>query len=96
MTGTLATLTVQLAGLLVAAAMLLGAAVLASSRSVRAALGVFLDLLLAAGLLRLAVASTWDAIAAAAAIVVIRKLAVSSLTRSLPLPRLGPTVRPRR
>lgn len=94
MTVPLADLVVELAGLLVAAAILLGAAVLASARSVRAALGVFLDLLLAAGLLRLAVASTWDAIAAAAAIVVVRKLAVSSLTRSLSMP--GPTLGPRR
>jgi len=61
-------------------AVLLATAVLVATRSVRVALPVLLDLLLAAGLLRLAIVDTWNAIAVAAAVVVIRKLAVAGLT----------------
>jgi hypothetical protein len=63
------------------AAVLCGAGVLLVTWSVRAALPVFLDLLLAAGLLRLAVTDSWTAIGSAAAVVV-RKLAVAGITRS--------------
>lgn len=61
------------------AAVLLSALTVASRASPRTALNIFLDLLLAAGLLRLAAANTWSAIASAAAVVAIRKVAVSRL-----------------
>ena len=64
-----------------AGALLLGGLILLSTRSVRTALPVFLDLLVAAGLLRLATADTWQAIAGAAAVVAIRKLAATALTQ---------------
>jgi hypothetical protein len=71
-----------------ASALLVGGLVLAATRSGRAALPVFLDLLLAAGLLRLAVADTWQAIAGAAGVIAVRKLAVSALAP--PVPRQAP------
>ena len=61
------------------AAVLLGTLTVAFCASPRAGLHVFLDLLLAAGLLRLAAADTWSAIATAAAVVAIRKVAVGRL-----------------
>ncbi len=76
----------EAADLLVAAAFVSGMAVLVTVRSVRAALGVFLDVLLAAGLLRLSIADTWGAIAAAAALIAVRKLAVSGLGQDLSPP----------
>ena len=69
------------AALLVAAAgLLLGALTLVTTRHLRPALGILLDLLLAAGLLRLAFLGTWRAIAGAATVVLVRKLVVLSLT----------------
>lgn len=56
------------------AALLAGALALAVTRHPMAALGVLLDLLLAAGLLRLAGAPSWGAVATAAAIVGLRRL----------------------
>ncbi len=64
-----------------AVAVLCGAAVLLATRLVRVALPVLLDLLLAAGLLRLALADSWTAIGTAAAVVALRKVAVAGLTR---------------
>jgi hypothetical protein len=61
------------------AAVLLGTLAVAFCASPRAGLHVFLDLLLAAGLLRLATADTWTAIATAAAVVAIRRVAVGRL-----------------
>jgi hypothetical protein len=75
----LSTLSTTTAVLLAAAAVTLGALALASTRDLSAALGVLLDLLLAAGLLRLAALDTWTAIASAAALVAIRKLVVLAL-----------------
>jgi hypothetical protein len=63
------------------AAVVVGVLVLVASRSPRMTLHVLLDLLLAAGLLRLAAAETWRAIAVAAAIVGIRKLASGGILR---------------
>lgn len=59
----------------VAAALLLAVGVLTRTHDIRAALSVFLDLLLVAGLLRLSATGTWQAIGSAAVVVVVRKLA---------------------
>jgi hypothetical protein len=69
----------QLSWLVAAAALVAGVGAVVSTGRLLPAVGVFLDLLLAAGLLRLATAGTWQAIAGAAAIVAIRKLAVLGL-----------------
>lgn len=66
--------------LIAAAGLLLGALALLSARRLRPALGILLDLLLAAGLLRLAFLDTWTAIAGAATLVAVRKLVVHALT----------------
>jgi hypothetical protein len=58
-------------------ALVSGAAVLARTRSLAQALPVLLELLLAAGLLRLAHDPSWRAIASAAVIVALRKLVVA-------------------
>ncbi len=55
--------------------------ILAGTRRVDLSLGVFLDLLVAAGLLRLAAASTWTAIIGAGAIVLIRQLVMWAFRR---------------
>lgn len=65
---------------LAAAGILLGGLALAATRRVQVALGILLDLLLAAGLLRLVLADRWSAIATAAALVVIRKVVVLGLS----------------
>lgn len=62
-----------------AMALLLGALAVVFCASPGAGLHVFLDLLLAAGLLRLATADTWSALATAAAVVAIRKVVVYRL-----------------
>ena len=61
--------------LVVVAALLVSGLVLLVTRKVPAALPVLLDLLLAAGLLRLSATASWQAIGSAGAIVVVRKLA---------------------
>jgi hypothetical protein len=61
---------IALAGIVVAFGVLL------TTRRLAAALPVLLDLLLAAGLIRLSATLTWRGIASAALIVVIRKLVV--------------------
>jgi len=76
------------------AALLCGAGVLVASRSVRAALPVLLDLLLAAGLLRLGSADTWTAIGTAAAIVALRKLVVTGLMGPVGNAAPAPSARP--
>lgn len=68
-----AALVCTVAGLVAAA--LVGAA----TRDVRAALPVLMEFLLAAGLLRLSTAVGWRALAAAAALVVVRRLLVAGL-----------------
>ena len=71
----LSALVAALVPVVVAAGLALSALTLLSTRRVTVALPVLLDLLLAAGLLRLSATASWQAIASAAAIVVIRKLA---------------------
>ena len=65
---------------------MLAAATLLGTGSVRAALPVLLDLMMAAGLLRPAGADSWSALGSAALVVAIRKLAASALTRPVSLP----------
>lgn len=67
------------ASMIAVAGVLVGACLLAVTRDLRTALPVTLDLLMAAGLLRLTAAGTWQAIATAAAIVAVRKLVVLEL-----------------
>ena len=66
-----------------AAAIVVGVVVLPATKAPRTALGVTLDLLLAAGLLRLSASLDWPAIGAAAAIIAVRKL-VSEALRGTP------------
>ena len=63
-----------LALLVTAAALLAGLVALVTTRRPAAALPVFLDLLVAAGLLRLVGEPTWQALATAAAIITLRRL----------------------
>jgi hypothetical protein len=63
-----------LALLLTAAALVSGLVALVATRRPAAALPVFLDLLVAAGLLRLVGEPDWPALATAAAILVLRRL----------------------
>ena len=74
-----------------AAALVLAALALLATRQMAVALPVLLDLLLVAGLLRLEATASWEAIGAAGAIVLIRKLATFGITsgarpRTLPSP----------
>lgn len=75
MTAVLLGLSTTLGGL----AVVLGALTLASTRHLRTALAVTLELLLAAGLLRLATAEAWSAIGAAAGLVAVRMVAATGL-----------------
>jgi hypothetical protein len=61
------------------AGVLLAAGVLVVSRRLTVALPVLLDMLMAAGLLRLGAGAAWSAIATAAATVLLRKLVVSDI-----------------
>jgi hypothetical protein len=63
-----------LALLVTAAALLAGLVALAATRRPAAALPVFLDLLVAAGLLRLVGEPSWQALATAASIILLRRL----------------------
>ncbi|HET6562344.1 MAG TPA: DUF1622 domain-containing protein [Marmoricola sp.] len=72
----------ELAQLVAVAAVVLAAAAYVATRRLGAALPLLLDLLLAAGLLRLSVGQSWTAIGSAAAIVVIRKLAMGGIARA--------------
>ena len=76
----LSALVAALVPVVVTAGLALSALTLLSTRRLSAALPVLLDLLLAAGLLRLSATASWQAIASAAAIVVIRKLATLGIT----------------
>ncbi|MFC8619079.1 hypothetical protein ACFT9M_22040 [Micromonospora purpureochromogenes] len=80
-----------LAGVATALALGSGAVVLLTVRSGRTALRVLLDLLVAAGLLRLAVGSGWTALATAAAIILLRQLLWAGLAAAPPTP--APTIR---
>ncbi|NJP35162.1 hypothetical protein [Micromonospora thermarum] len=80
-----------LATVTTALAAVAGLAALVGTGSGRAALRVLLDLLIAAGLLRLTVSQGWVDLAGAAAIVALRRLLWSVLTTSgrLSAPRPG-------
>ncbi|PJE98052.1 hypothetical protein CUT44_02080 [Streptomyces carminius] len=60
------------------------AVVLVAARRLMPALAVLLDFLIAAGLLRLAGDPAWDTVAAAAAVVAVRKLVTAGLRLSPP------------
>ena len=72
----------QLALLVTAAGLLLGALVALASRRPRDGLAVVLDFVLAAGLLRLALLDSWTAIASVTLVVVVRRLAVTGLRQA--------------
>ncbi|MDP9429734.1 MAG: DUF1622 domain-containing protein [Actinomycetota bacterium] len=74
MTAALHTAAATLALLVTAAALLAGLVALLATRRPAVALPVFLDLLVAAGLLRLVGEPSWQALATAAAIVLLRRL----------------------
>ncbi|GAB3445585.1 hypothetical protein GCM10027517_26760 [Phycicoccus ginsengisoli] len=84
----------HLSWLVASAGLVAGLAAVCVTRRLLPSLGVFLDLLLAAGLLRLATAGSWQAIAGAAAIVAIRKLAVLGLRSSGRRPAREPVGQP--
>jgi hypothetical protein len=65
--------------LVVAAAVRAGALALVRTRSLRQALPVFLDMLAAAGLLRLATAPTWRVLAVTAIVIVLRRLVTAGI-----------------
>ncbi|MEV6961686.1 hypothetical protein AB0M97_21290 [Streptomyces sp. NPDC051207] len=70
------------AAVLTTAAGLLSACVAyVSTRQARVSMGVLLDFLTAAGLIRLADEPSWESIAAAAAVITIRKLIATRLGR---------------
>ena len=74
MTAALEAVAGTLALAVTAAALLAGLVALGTTRRPAAALPVFLDLLVAAGLLRLVGEPTWQALVTAAAIVLLRRL----------------------
>ena len=74
MTAALETAAGTLALLVTAAALLAGLVALVTTRRPGAALPVFLDLLVAAGLLRLVGEPTWQALTTAATIILLRRL----------------------
>jgi hypothetical protein len=69
----------RLATVLTAVALLAGAAALLTTASWRIALRVLLDLLTAAGLVRLSAAQTWADVATAAAIIALRQVVSATL-----------------
>jgi hypothetical protein len=69
------------AAVVAVAALVAAMAVLVSSRQPALALRVLLDLLLAAGLLRLAAVDDWPGVLAAAAIVVVRRVVTVAYRR---------------
>lgn len=79
MTGSLDAIAGALAVAISAAALAAGALTLAVTRRPAAALSVLLDLLLAAGLLRLVGEPTWRSVGTAAAIVVLRRVISTGL-----------------
>jgi hypothetical protein len=81
MSGLQADLTADAALLVAAAALLVGTAALLRTRRLAPALALTLDLLTAAGLLRLAATQTWAAIGGAALVVLLRRLLAVGLHR---------------
>ena len=76
----------DLSWVVAAAGIVLGGLTLVVMRRPRLALHVLLDLLLAAGLLRLSVDASWESIAVTAIVIVVRHLVTRGLT--LPPPPL--------
>lgn len=74
----------ELALLVAVVGIALAVTTLLATRSVGIALPTLLDFLLAAGLLRLSATSAWTAIASAALIVAIRKIASLGIAASAP------------
>jgi len=72
----------QLALAITAVGVVAAAVALASSGSWRAAIGVLAELLTAAGLVRLSAEPSWNRLAAAALILVVRRLILSTLLRA--------------
>lgn len=72
----------QLALAITAVGVVAAAVALASSGSWRAAIGVLAELLTAAGLVRLSAEPSWNRLAAAALILVVRRLILSALLRA--------------
>ncbi|MEU5940506.1 hypothetical protein ABZ807_15240 [Micromonospora sp. NPDC047548] len=87
-----------LASVATALALCCGAVVLLTAGSWHAALRVLLDLLVAAGLLRLAVGSGWRSLAAAAAVILLRHLLWAGLAAGPPArsPTIAAALRVRR
>lgn len=79
-------MTARLVDLTTALAFVAGLAALLTTGSWRAALRVLLDLLVAAGLLRLALGRGWPALATAAAVVLLRHLLWAALAAGSPAP----------
>lgn len=74
----------QVAIAITAVGLLVAVVVLVSSRSWRAAIGVLAELLVAAGLVRLSAEPGWDRLTAAAAILVLRRLLLTTLLGTPP------------
>jgi hypothetical protein len=70
-------------------AVLIGGAVIAFTGNARVGLATAVDLLLAAGLVHLAVADAWPSIAAAAGILMIRSLLLSGVKPNRPSVAVG-------
>ncbi|MEV6370893.1 hypothetical protein [Micromonospora musae] len=80
-------MTTLLVGVVTGLALLCAAVVLVGTGRALLAVRVLLDLLTAAGLLRLATGRSWTALAAAAIIIVLRQLVWASLNVAGPWPR---------
>ncbi len=65
------------------AALVIGGLTLLSTRQIEVALPVFLDLLLAVGLLRLTATGSWQVIGSAAVLIAIRKIATYGISRAV-------------
>ena len=76
-----------LADLVTVAALLVAVVALVTTRSWRAAVRVLLDLLTAAGLIRLSATPSWTALATAAGIVALRQLLSAVLVGTRPVDR---------
>lgn len=63
-------------------AVLVGGVALVVARELRSALPLTLELLMAAGLLRLAASDSWEAISTVAAVVLVRKLVLFGLRQT--------------
>jgi hypothetical protein len=76
--------------LVVAASVVAGGIVLLRTRSLRQALPVVLDLLPAAGLLRLAAAPTWTGLAVTAIVIALRRLVSAGVRTAIGAARTSP------